>query len=142
MADFMARMVIRNALFLGRDKVSSLLVPWATYTAPEVAHVGLYERDLEARGIAFATYTRELADVDRAILEDDTEGFVRIHVKQAPTRFSAPPSSRVTRATSSARSAWPCGPVWGWAPWPVSSTPTRPRRKRFGRPATPTTAPV
>ncbi len=51
MADFMARMVIRNALFLGRDKVSSLLVPWATYTAPEVAHVGLYERDLEARGI-------------------------------------------------------------------------------------------
>ena len=41
----MARMVIRNALFLGRDKVSSLLVPWATYTEPEVAHVGLYERD-------------------------------------------------------------------------------------------------
>jgi pyruvate/2-oxoglutarate dehydrogenase complex dihydrolipoamide dehydrogenase (E3) component len=82
MADFMARMVIRNALFLGRDKVSSLLVPWATYTEPEVAHVGLYERDLEERGIAFATYTRQLADVDRAILEGDTEGFVKIHVKQ------------------------------------------------------------
>ena len=82
MADFMARMVIRNALFLGRDKVSSLLVSWATYTEPEVAHVGLYERDLEARGIAFATYTRELADVDRAILEGDTEGFVKIHVKK------------------------------------------------------------
>jgi pyruvate/2-oxoglutarate dehydrogenase complex dihydrolipoamide dehydrogenase (E3) component len=82
MADFMARMVIRNALFLGRDKVSSLLVPWATYTEPEVAHVGLYERDLEERGIAFATYTRQLVDVDRAILEGDTEGFVKIHVKK------------------------------------------------------------
>jgi pyruvate/2-oxoglutarate dehydrogenase complex dihydrolipoamide dehydrogenase (E3) component len=82
MADFMARTVIRNALFLGRDKVSSLLVPWATYTEPEVAHVGLYERDLEQRGIAFATYTRQLADVDRAILEGDTEGFVKIHVRQ------------------------------------------------------------
>lgn len=82
MADFMARMVIRNALFLGRDRVSSLLVPWATYTEPEIAHVGLYERDLEARGIAFATHTRQLADVDRAILEGDTEGFVKIHVKR------------------------------------------------------------
>jgi len=82
MADFMARMVIRNALFLGRDKVSSLLVPWATYTEPEVAHVGLYERDLEERGIAFTTYTRQLVDVDRAILEGDTEGFVKIHVKK------------------------------------------------------------
>jgi pyruvate/2-oxoglutarate dehydrogenase complex dihydrolipoamide dehydrogenase (E3) component len=82
MADFMARMVIRNALFLGRDKVASLLVPWATYTEPEIAHVGLYERDLEDRGIAFATFTRELADVDRAILEGDTEGFVKIHVKK------------------------------------------------------------
>lgn len=82
MADFMARAVIRNALFLGRENVSSLLVPWATYTDPEVAHVGLYARDLEARGIPFATFTRELAHVDRAILEGDTDGFVKIHVKK------------------------------------------------------------
>ena len=82
MADFMARLVIRNALFLGRDKVSSLLVPWATYTDPEVAHVGLYPHDLEERDIAYSTHTRELADVDRAILEGDTDGFVKVHVKQ------------------------------------------------------------
>jgi pyruvate/2-oxoglutarate dehydrogenase complex dihydrolipoamide dehydrogenase (E3) component len=82
MADFMARMVIRNALFLGRDKASTLLIPWATYTDPEVAHVGLYPHDLEERGIPFTTFARELADVDRAILEGDTDGFVKIHIKK------------------------------------------------------------
>lgn len=82
MADFMARMVIRNALFFGRDKVSSLLIPWATYTEPEVAHVGLYERDLEERGIEYQTFTRYLKEVDRAILEGETEGFVKVHVKK------------------------------------------------------------
>ena len=82
MADFMARMVVRNALFLGRDRVSSLLVPWSTYTEPEVAHVGLYEKDLTERHIEFATYARDLAKVDRAILEGDTDGFVKIHVRK------------------------------------------------------------
>lgn len=82
MADFMARLVVRNALFFGRDKVSNLLIPWATYTEPEVAHVGLYEKDLEERKIEYVTYKRELAEVDRAILEGDTEGFVKIHVRK------------------------------------------------------------
>ncbi len=82
MADFMARLVIRNALFFGRDKVSSLLIPWATYTEPEVAHVGLYEKDLEDRNIAYATFIREFSDVDRAIVDGEGEGFVKIHVKK------------------------------------------------------------
>ena len=82
MSDFMARLAIRNALFLGRDKVSRLLVPWATYTDPEVAHVGLYEHDLKERNIDFATFTRQLADVDRTLLEGETEGFVKIHVRK------------------------------------------------------------
>ena len=82
MADFMARLVIRNALFFGRENVSDLLIPWCTYTEPEVAHVGLYEKDLEERGIPCKTVTREFADLDRTILEGDTEGFVKIHLKQ------------------------------------------------------------
>ena len=82
MSDFSARLVIRNALFFGRDKFSDLLIPWATYTDPEVAHVGLYERDLEERGVAQATFVREFAEVDRAIVDGETEGFVKIHVKQ------------------------------------------------------------
>ena len=39
MADAMAKIVVRNALFFGRSKVSNLIIPWATYTFPEVAHV-------------------------------------------------------------------------------------------------------
>ncbi|CAN0047251.1 unnamed protein product [Discosporangium mesarthrocarpum] len=80
-ADFMARIVIRNALFFGKAKFSSLLIPWATFTEPEVAHVGLYPRDLDGRKIAYDTFTKEFADNDRAILEGQTTGFVKIHVK-------------------------------------------------------------
>ena len=82
MSDFGARLVIRNALFFGRDKFSDLLIPWATYTEPEVAHVGLYEKDLEERGIEFTTISREFDDVDRAIVDGETEGFVKIHIKK------------------------------------------------------------
>lgn len=80
MADFMARLVIKNALFFGRDKVSDLLIPWATYTDPEVAHVGLYEKDLLERNIPYATITREFSHVDRAIVDGEEEGFVKVHV--------------------------------------------------------------
>jgi pyruvate/2-oxoglutarate dehydrogenase complex dihydrolipoamide dehydrogenase (E3) component len=82
MSDFGARLVIRNALFLGRDKFSNFIIPWATYTDPEVAHVGLYEKDLEEQNIAYATFTREFSDVDRGIVDGETEGFVKIHVKK------------------------------------------------------------
>jgi len=82
MSDFGARLVIRNALFFGRDKFSNLIIPWATYTEPEVAHVGLYEKDLQEQNIGFVTFTREFADVDRGIVDGETEGFVKIHVKK------------------------------------------------------------
>lgn len=81
-ADFMARIVIQNALFKGRAKMSSLIIPWATYTSPEIAHVGLYEKDAKEKGIEVDTYTQELAEVDRAILDSETEGFVRVHVRK------------------------------------------------------------
>ena len=82
MADFMARLVIKNSLFFGRDKITDLLVPWATYTDPEVAHVGLYEKDLEERNIAYVTFKRDFAHVDRAIVDGEDEGFVKIHVSK------------------------------------------------------------
>jgi len=81
-ADFMARIVIRNALFKGRAKVSALTIPWCTYTSPEIAHVGLYPGEAEKQGIAIDTFSEELDHVDRAILEGETEGFVRVHVKK------------------------------------------------------------
>jgi pyruvate/2-oxoglutarate dehydrogenase complex dihydrolipoamide dehydrogenase (E3) component len=81
-ADFMARIVIQNALFKGRAKTSSLIIPWATYTSPEIAHVGLYEKEAKEKGIEVDTFTQELSKVDRAILDGETEGFVRVHVRK------------------------------------------------------------
>jgi len=81
-ADFMARIVIQNSLFYGRAKASTLTIPWATYTSPEIAQVGLSAAEAAEQGVAIQTYTQDLADVDRAILAGETEGFVRVHVKQ------------------------------------------------------------
>src|SRR6267378_2675453 len=81
-ADFTARLVIQNALFLGRKKLSSLTMPWCTYTDPEIAHVGLYERDARERGIEVDTYVREFKEVDRAVLDGEEEGFVKFHVRK------------------------------------------------------------
>ena len=79
-ADFMARAVLQNALFLGRQKVSNLLIPWATYTSPEVAHVGLYPHEAESQNIPTDCYEVRFSEVDRSILESETEGFVRVIV--------------------------------------------------------------
>lgn len=86
-ADFMARTVISNALFFGRAKVSRLIIPWATYTDPELAHVGLYPRDAEEQGISLTTLTREFREVHRCILDGRTEGFVRVHLKKGSDRI-------------------------------------------------------
>jgi pyruvate/2-oxoglutarate dehydrogenase complex dihydrolipoamide dehydrogenase (E3) component len=85
-ADAAARIVIQNALFPVPRRLSSLVVPWATYTDPEIAHVGLYEEQAK-RGIAVATVTIPFADVDRARLEGDTEGFVRVHAEARSGRI-------------------------------------------------------
>jgi len=79
-ADAMARIVIQNALFFGRKRTSALTIPWATYTDPEVAHVGLYQAQAQARGYQVATFTVQLSGLDRAILDGDTAGFARIVV--------------------------------------------------------------
>lgn len=86
-ADAMARIVIQNALFLGRAKTSSLIVPWCTYTAPEIAHVGLYEHQAREQGIELETFHQELAGVDRAILDGETDGFVKIHVRRGTDKI-------------------------------------------------------
>ena len=81
-ADAMARIVIQNALFFGRSKASALIIPWCTYTDPQIAHVGLYAHEAQKKGIEVDTYTIELSDVDRAILDGEDEGFLKVHVKK------------------------------------------------------------
>jgi pyruvate/2-oxoglutarate dehydrogenase complex dihydrolipoamide dehydrogenase (E3) component len=81
-ADFQARIVIQNALFFGRANASALTIPWCTYTDPEIANVGLSERDATTRGIRVKTFIQEFSDVDRAILDGETEGLVKVHVRE------------------------------------------------------------
>ena len=86
-ADAMARIVIANALFLSRRKVTDLIMPWCTYTDPEIAHVGYYAKDAKAAGYDVATITQSLADVDRAILDGEAEGFARVHYDKKTARI-------------------------------------------------------
>ena len=86
-ADAQARIVIQNAFFFGRAKASALTVPWCTYTAPEVAHVGMYEQDAKETGIEVDTLTVPLASVDRAILDGADEGFLRLHLEKGKDRI-------------------------------------------------------
>jgi pyruvate/2-oxoglutarate dehydrogenase complex dihydrolipoamide dehydrogenase (E3) component len=78
----MARIVIQNALFFGRRRASALVIPWCTYTDPEVAHVGAYEADARAQGRRVETITVPLAEVDRAIIDEERDGFVRVHYER------------------------------------------------------------
>ena len=87
MADAQARLLIANALFHARRRKSDLVVPWCTYTDPEVAHVGLSEREARARGFEVTTLTMDLAEVDRARLDGETEGLARVHLRKGSDRI-------------------------------------------------------
>ncbi|HEX2227950.1 MAG TPA: FAD-dependent oxidoreductase, partial [Candidatus Binatia bacterium] len=86
-ADAMARIVIANALFFARRKVSDLVIPWCTYTDPEIAHVGYYEQDAKTAGYDVATITESFHQVDRAILDGEAEGFARVHYDRKTGRL-------------------------------------------------------
>jgi pyruvate/2-oxoglutarate dehydrogenase complex dihydrolipoamide dehydrogenase (E3) component len=78
-ADATARIAIQNALLFGRRKASALTIPWCTYTDPQVAHVGLSPDCDGARHRGVQTITVPLSEVDRAVLDDETDGFIRVH---------------------------------------------------------------
>jgi pyruvate/2-oxoglutarate dehydrogenase complex dihydrolipoamide dehydrogenase (E3) component len=91
-ADAMAQIVIQNTLFphpfgLGYATTNSLVMPWCTYTQPEIAHVGMYEADARKKGLDVETYTVALDEVDRAVLEGEETGFARVHVKKGTDRI-------------------------------------------------------
>ncbi|GAA4024568.1 mercuric reductase [Actimicrobium antarcticum] len=80
-AEASARIVVRNALCFGRQRMSALKIPWCTYTDPEIAHVGMYVRQARARGIPVKTFTVPMHDVDRALTDGEEKGFVKIHIR-------------------------------------------------------------
>lgn len=91
-ADAMAQIVIQNALFphpfgLGYANTDSLIMPWCTFTEPEVAHVGMYETEAKAEGLEVETYTYRLNEVDRAILDGEDQGFARVHIQKGTDKI-------------------------------------------------------
>lgn len=96
-AEASARIVVRNALCFGRARLSALTIPWCTYTDPEIAHVGMYVRQARERGIPVTTYTVPMHEIDRAIIDGDENGFVKIHVRDG--------SDKILGATVVARQA-------------------------------------
>lgn len=86
-AEASAKIVIQNALFGGRKKFSDLVIPWCTYTDPEIAHVGMYEKEAQEKGIAVETFFHSLKEVDRAVTDGEEEGFIKVHIKKGTDKI-------------------------------------------------------
>ena len=77
-----ARIVVANALFLGRQRLSAEAIPWCTFTDPEIAHVGMYVTEARQKNIPVKTFTVLMHEVDRALADGEEEGFVKVHVRE------------------------------------------------------------
>lgn len=87
-ANYHARVVARNVLFPWRPvKADESIIPWCTYTSPEVARVGLSEAEARHQGIAYDLYRQPLEDLDRAIVESEEVGFAKVLVKRGGDRI-------------------------------------------------------
>ncbi|WP_305804830.1 mercuric reductase [Stenotrophomonas sp. YIM B06876] len=80
-AEAAAHLVVQNALFAGRGRMSELVVPWCTFTDPEIAHVGLYVRQANRLDIPVKTFTIPMHQIDRAVTDSEQGGFVKIHTR-------------------------------------------------------------
>jgi pyruvate/2-oxoglutarate dehydrogenase complex dihydrolipoamide dehydrogenase (E3) component len=76
-----ARIVVHNALMRGNMRFSKLVIPWCTYTDPEISHVGMYVREANRKGIPVKTFTVPMHQIDRAITDSEEIGFVKIHIR-------------------------------------------------------------
>jgi pyruvate/2-oxoglutarate dehydrogenase complex dihydrolipoamide dehydrogenase (E3) component len=89
-AEYQAKLVLRNALFPFTSKVDYSAVPAVTYTDPEVARVGLTEAEARDRSDRVQAYRYEFSDLDRAIVDGHDTGFVKVVTK---------PNGRILGAT-------------------------------------------
>ncbi len=81
LADAHARVVVRNILMplqLLRQKTETAVLPWVTYTDPEIAHVGFGEREAQKSNIAYDLFVVPLEEVDRAVVESEEIGFAKV----------------------------------------------------------------
>jgi len=86
-ADAQARIAVRNALFPGGARADTLVIPWCTYTRPELAHVGATSRELERAGHAFDRYRVEFGELDRGQTDDAADGFAEVLTARGSDRI-------------------------------------------------------
>jgi pyruvate/2-oxoglutarate dehydrogenase complex dihydrolipoamide dehydrogenase (E3) component len=90
MSDAQGRVVVRNILvpfqFL-RQKMDYSVVPWCTYVDPEVAHVGVGEKEAKGQNIDYDLFVVPLEDVDRAVVESEDAGFAKILTGKASDKI-------------------------------------------------------
>lgn len=82
-AEHHAGVILRNALFHLPAKIERRTIPWCTYTDPELARVGLSEREARQRGVDHEIYTFPFHDIDRAHIEGATAGHAKILTDRA-----------------------------------------------------------
>ena len=88
-ASHMAWYASVNALFgsFRKFRVDYSVIPWATFCSPEVARVGINEREAQAEGIDYDVATYNVADLDRAIADDEAYGLVKVLVARGSDRI-------------------------------------------------------
>lgn len=86
-ADAHARAVVRNALFHGRARADRLVIPWCTYTRPEVAHIGATLAELERTRRAFVRLRVDFDDLDRGRTDDAVEGYAEVFLARGSDRI-------------------------------------------------------
>ncbi|MFC7322475.1 dihydrolipoyl dehydrogenase family protein [Halobacillus campisalis] len=72
------KLVVQNALFNLKRKISYDYTPWNTYTTPEIFHFGLTQEEAVSQGREIKVYKTSLDEVDRFIAEHKSEGFIKI----------------------------------------------------------------
>ena len=95
-AEYMAKVVVQNALTPLKTKADYRAVPWVTFTDPEVARVGLTAAQAEAAGERVATFRYDFAELDRAIVDGAALGFSKVLTR---------PDGRILGATLVGRGA-------------------------------------
>ena len=86
-ADAMARIVIQNALFFGRKRARALTIPWCTYTDPEIAWMGVTEREATTQGIDFEKAVFPWAASGRALSLGRDDGLTKLIIDKSTRRL-------------------------------------------------------
>ena len=78
MAEYEAKIVVRNIAFPGRSSADRHLALWATFTDPEMSHLGMTEEQAKAEGLRYEVYRQPFAQNDRAIVDNEAQGMVKV----------------------------------------------------------------